>query len=300
MIVALLSFSAATGVETTGNTWTIDLDDSVPDRRLVQHFANVPTTVPHARDVETELLASIAEQWGRTNDNSTRSARLRRGLGHLQRAAESDDLTSQFADLWLGLESVNGLLIDKYGLSTSFIARTCTNCGADVKVDGSSAGITYAVVELAQHTSSEAKAAREFRKAMQHGSSAVYDKLAQLPKLVDLLRKSLALAVADLIEMPADKRSRVCRPMYPMRRSSGELTVTATLFGLAVADLLRRDVSPRIVLERVPAGDEEPARTTFGNLRARVAGHEGSWGDVRIDIRAFDDPEQVGSPPAGA
>lgn len=295
-IACLLTTAHGTGIALSGASWTIDLDDTVNDRVLVQHFDDVPTLIPTPRPADPALFARLVECWSsRRATDPTIDVQLRRAMWHLRKAAMTDDLVEEFNEIWLGLESVNHLLVRKHDLQTRFVARHCDNCGAPMEVTGSSAGIMFAMKDLAGATPEEAKIAHRLRKVLHHGLGRIYEDRQSLPDVVPLMRNALVMAFADITELPQHERSRLRRKAYVLSGSRGAVTVSTTLYDLPVQRLMESVTPPEIRLSVEPPSDSESrdqgGRRHFGPLRIGVVNHDGRWGNGEITWVGRRDPE---------
>jgi len=164
-----------------------------------------------------------------------------------------------------------------------------------MEVLGSSAGIQFAIVELAGSDSALAKQAREVRKSLHHGFGTIYDESKNLPELVPVLRNALLLALADVIGLPREYWPRLLRSMYPRPTSLGEFTAKVTLYGLPVSVLLQCTAVPEVTLQLIPPSDADPAaaedRRTFGIFRLGMKNHEGRWGNGELQWVGHGDPD---------
>jgi hypothetical protein len=216
-------------------------------------------------------------------------------MWHLRKAAMSNDFVEQFNELWLGLESTNHLLVSKHNLPTRFTARSCEKCGAPMDVVGSSAGITFAVVDLAGGTKEAAKRARNLRKSLHHGFGSIYDDRKSLPDLVPLLRDALALALADLMDVPRESWPSLRRTTYALASSRGEVTVRVTLHDIPVPKLMVATQWPELQLGVEPyatkSAAEPDANSHFGKLILKVINHDGRWTGGELTWRGRGDPE---------
>lgn len=295
----LLSVTHAAWIRLSEATWTIDLDETANDRVLVQHFVNVLTTVPLPRQIDHTLLTSFASCWSAARTDESTNRQLGRAMWHLRKATMTDDLVESFNEVWLGLETLNHLLIRKHSLATKFVARYCDKCGAPMEVLGGSAGITFAIVQLARGTKETAKESRELRKSLHHGFATIYDDKARLPNLVPLLRDALVLALADLILLPQAEWSGLRRSTYSRPSSVGEFTARVRLYDLPVPLLLTLTAAPELTLQVVPPNtddvDAAAIRTVFGNFRLGVRNHDGRWGDGQLTWIGHSDPEVFGA-----
>lgn len=296
-VANLLSLSHGAAVELADDIWCIDASEAAPERQLTQHFAGVPTVVPAPRETDQGLLAVIAEQWSQSQRNSETALSIQRALWHARTGLKNDDLVSQFNHLWLGLESLNSLLIRKYDLPTKFVARHCARCGNPMEVVGTSAGINHALVTWAGQTREGAKRIRDIRKALYHGLPRIYEDRHDLPRVVPILRRALVFALADLTEVPEEFRSVLERRPYVLPRYLGEVTVSVTLKGLELHALLATTEPPEIAIAVVPSeGSTAPAaRKHFGSLRVGVRNHKGEWANPTITWRGYTDPEKLAS-----
>ncbi|MBL0939421.1 MAG: hypothetical protein IBJ03_11025 [Gemmatimonadaceae bacterium] len=296
----VLSASHGAGVGHVTSLWAIDLDERSEDRELAQFFEDIPTLIPNPRIVSEELFGSFLK--GATEGtNSLQDSRIARAIAHARQAALTDDLVQQFSQLWLGLESINGRLIEKYSLPTKFVARHCAICNAPMEVFGSSAGITFAVVTLAGSDKKTANHARNIRRSLQHGSGHFYEERVHLPDIVPILHRALIRAIADVLEVRGDAATSLDRIMYILPEGKGEVTVAVTLHGLSVDQLKASIVPPEIKVDVVPPQSEQGVgaqrRRHWGNLIVKVENHSGSWGNVRISFAGRQDPETVPSAP---
>lgn len=291
----LLAFTHSAGIALEESTWTIDLDESVRDRSLVQHFVNVPTFVPPPRTVDEDLLARVAGRVTAAMGPTETATQLRRAMWHLRNAAAVDDLVEQFSELWLGLESINHLLVTKNQLQTKFVARMCNSCGAPMEVSGSSAGITHAIVTLAGGSRDDAKMARRLRQSLHHGLGRIYEDRSLLPRTVPLLQDALTLSIADVMEIESSLVPRLKRKTYSLSRSRGEVTARVTLYDLPVDVLVALPRVPQIDLVILPRDGAEATQGTgrphHGTYRLSVLNHDGRWGDGEITWRGRGDPE---------
>lgn len=297
----VLSASHGAGVGHLTSLWAIDLDESSNDRDLAQFFEDIPTLIPNPRMISEELFASFAT--GATEGkNSLQDSRIARAIAHVRQAALTDDLVQQFSQLWLGLESINSRLIEKYSLPTKFVARHCSNCHAPMEVFGSSAGITFAITTLAGSDKNTANHARSIRRSLQHGSGDFYEERVHLPNIVPVLHRALIRAIADVLEVRGDAAASLDRILYILPEGKGEVTVAVTLHGLSVEQLKASIVPPEIKVEVLPPqakeGADDPPRRHWGDLIVKVENHTGSWGNVRITFAGRQDPETLPSAPS--
>ena len=163
-----------------------------------------------------------------------------------------------------------------------------------MEVLGSSAGITYAIVQLAGGTNETAKQAREVRKSLHHGFVTIYQDREQLPTLVPVLRDALILGLADIIQLPRHLWRQLRRLTYPRPSSIGEFVARVTLYDLPVSRLRQSSLAPEITLQVVAPRDAQPdsvVRTTFGNFLLGVKNHDGRWGDGELKWIGHSDPE---------
>jgi hypothetical protein len=223
--------SAVSGaaIQTREDVFVLGIEPGVDTRELLQTFSNVLTGLPKTRPLNIDLLSPFIAAVDAAA--ATNAELIHRALWHLRIAAATMDLIEGFNELWMGLESLNTLLCDKYSLPTKFEARKCKRCGAPMEVFGGSAGITHAITKVANGTRAEAKLARELRKRLQHGMTDVMLMAPNLDRLAPLMRSALILAVADVIGFPQSRWAELIRQPYAIGDSHGTLTVRTTLRG---------------------------------------------------------------------
>lgn len=272
----------------------IDLDRSTNARELFQRIVGIPTTIPRSRVVDDEVLRQFGEAWNRFVTEPADRDTIMRALWHYRKAIGLVDLVEEFTELWMGLECLNRLIVKRHGLATTFVARHCDNCGAPMRVAGSSAGITYALTTLAKCSTDQAKRIREIRKQFQHGLSGAHKSVAELPALVPLMRTGIIQGAGEILSLPVELMQRLDRMKYPVHASPGEITVKTTLHHLPVDELLTATTVPTVVVQSYfdPAPQFPEHKFPGVNFRLGIVNYSGSWGPITFTAIGHDDPEQ--------
>lgn len=142
-VMSSLSFASATG---SGPLEPLAIFNDVPGGCHVRQFLELPLGPSVARVLEsarTEWILSAVDQLP-----PARRDRIFTAMSWYRKAALEPQPIDAFTAGWLGLETLNALLAEHYGVRNERTVRTCQACGASVVTSPTSAGIRELLIEV--------------------------------------------------------------------------------------------------------------------------------------------------------
>lgn len=262
-----------------------DVDPSNPDREMAQILKDVPRLARPRRRIRPNAIVALLESINQSR-GTIDTWRIGRALHHLRKAVLEPDVLDQFEDLWAGLELLNPLLKKAYDLPTGYPGTPCGACGAPIKVPGGSQGIKHAVVTLAGETRQLWSELRNVRQEIAHGAGDVSQRAERLEYFNSVLRRALALALCELLQIQDELRESFSR--VPLRLSSEvEFVVTAELVGYSVDALIASEQLPHFEItdlkSTLTSGSAGPAsRTEHSSLTLQIRDFTGEYRAVQV------------------
>lgn len=285
-VVSVISFSLSAAANTCVLERIIDSTPEAPERELVQYIPLAQSRIRPSRKLRLKALDTLWEHLDKLSPEY--KPRVLRAIRWYRKSLLEEDVLDQFVNLWTGLEVINHLVKKKHGLPEKGI-RKCPNCGKDVDVPQTSAGIKYLVPEESWSDASET------RKALLHGFGDLQNLLGKVGLLNPVLRSALLKGILDLMEIPGEKQTQLIRePLRNVRRPS--IKACASIHNLVLKDVISGKLDPRleIVSSDIDAWlDEEGKKQERGVIRVKLLGHEGTWSPRVIEVIAEKDPEDA-------
>lgn len=203
-----------------------------------------------------------------------RRDRVYTAISWYRKAALERQPIDAFTASWLGLETLNGLLAQRYGVTNERVERTCPSCGVAVLTAPTSAGIRELLIELGG-TALWDKARRR-RVALLHATQPLAEVHDDLRALAQQITHALRQGVLKLSGL--DEAGRSPTPMPVPRRHQ-----------------MRADVFlPEYSVTQVPRGPRHPRLRlhTLGTATRRVeSGRTLETADTQWELVDFSGPQ---------
>jgi hypothetical protein len=104
----------------------------------VIQYHDLPIAPIARRGLTKERVQTLVSKMNEIADEDR--MRLTLGINWYGKAVRSTNLFDAFTSAWTGLETINPLLKNRYGLPRDKVTRKCPNCDADVVVSPTSSG----------------------------------------------------------------------------------------------------------------------------------------------------------------
>lgn len=245
--------------------------------------------------------------------------RIDRALHYLRQSALETDAVDKFEDLWVGLESINPLIREKFAVGTSY-RPTCKHCGdqlacakcaTQVESPDNASGIDHIVENLLSLPTSDAKLLRAKRIQIAHSTKSFRELFVNLASATEIARRALIAGIHNLLQLPAEMLPVLGRePLSLVGNAS--ITVVATLVDLPLSQLESADHYPQLKLEALelvlptdpnadpnlphpPTPDTDPLNVLAVQVVVSPVNFAGEVKNARAYARFASDPEQTNS-----
>lgn len=295
------------------------------DRPALLPVRNSPSVRRPRRDFDEPRFREFIRRLGsyRQADGS-KGRRVMRALHCLRKSMLEADVVDSFEDLWRGLEAMNPLIREKFGLATTeaLICPRCKRvvaceCGERQTRAADWLGIAHSIEKLAGHPAATARLLRNRRIDIVHARADVMDSIAGLDQLVIIARRSLLAGIAEELGIPQELRNDYLRDLLPIDEQP-EFLVEGQLNESDVAELDSTKQLPRLrllaleVLSTPPIGSNSIEGVRAIQLVVEMLNYAGRWTASRVYPRLPSGPEAAdaapdilvkvidGSPPVGS
>lgn len=198
-ILSLFSFLTSTSFPDILPVKCYDVTPSKKTGKFVQYNYGVPMDTVSARRINIDTLkTSIAKINALSEDYNNR---IYRAMHWYKLAVQSRDYLDKFTSLWIGLETINPLLRDHFGLVVEY--SKCTKCGHETNPTLN--GIKHLFKESLSDTKPWKKI-RDIRAGTMHGFRNFKDIMQELRTLVPILEKALDKGLCIIIGIPKQSR----------------------------------------------------------------------------------------------
>jgi hypothetical protein len=238
-LASMLAIAHSTAIDKPHVIFGIDVDSAKTDRQFGQVIYNLSSAWLHRRTFDRDTFAPIWGAFARSTDLTLQGAVIS-AMYHLRRSFNSATLIEEFIELYSGLESLNSLLQQKYGLHTTE-TRSC-KCGAPIRTLVAT-GIRHAIIGIAGRSIDDWKNIRRARVDIVHRHGSLPNATTGLYDDVLVARQALQGAIRDLLGLPAAADST----HIPVQEPSAVL-VLATLKAVSAQEILETGPIPHFEL----------------------------------------------------
>lgn len=194
-------------------------------------------------------------------------ARVLRAVDWYRKALAETNVFDRFAALWIGLESINPVLIKRRSLPTTQTIRRCPKCGEPVVTMDTIAGISDL---LERHFGAdERKTVRRFRQEFMHSTQPLDEILGDADSSAKTAREALRTGLLELLD--ASKEEATVLSSTPMRLPErNRVRYDYRMQPLRIVTIPPGQATPRIEVRRFTG---ERTQEPDGRTRERIV-HE--------------------------
>jgi len=207
-VVEIMSFASAAAFRPPAFVLALDATPGKRDRHLVQRLVYQSSAGPRRMFRKSEF----SEIWSGfdASDIAIRE-RIARAISWCRKASIEDNLLDRFVNIWSGLEAINQPLKDKHKLPREKPIRRCRNCGENVVMAATDAGIEYAITDLASADKTVFHDALKARVGLIHGHMPLPKLMAIAGRVLPDLQKALVSGIMHLVGVEPSKASGALR-----------------------------------------------------------------------------------------
>jgi hypothetical protein len=278
-LVSLLSLSHQTWASPVRFVSGVDTTTGLRDREFIQHFS-LPVNMMPSRKYRNEALSPIWDGLMSLKDESM--PRLMRTIRWCRKAMLETDVLDQFMNLWTGLEVLNGLVKDKYGLPKDKPIRVCPKCKAPVVTEPTLAGIEHLFLHMLKSSSKTWSSVRDTRVGLIHGHKDLSRITKKAQELIPDMQRALLLGIFDILDIPEEIQKGLMREPL-MESEPPTVKVRALLHQLPYEELANRGADPHLVITSMNGTtnvQQGGRRSEVVNMGLRMEGYQGKWTPV--------------------
>lgn len=187
-----------------------DINEEVEKRAFRQYFYDTSIPVIGA-DLNYETLFDSTKklyQYAQNNIDIKGNHRISRAMKWFKKGLTSVDVLDQFIFFWHGLESLNPVLANYYGVNNSIkkeIDKKCPHCGKKIiiSVDGGIESL-YEDLEIDEQQRKEIK---DIRNGISHGFEDLYSLTSKAQQVIPLLAQILYQGIYKILNLPCNIRT---------------------------------------------------------------------------------------------
>ena len=291
-LVSLLSLSHQTWATPVRFISGIDATMGLRDREFVQHFSLTVNMMP-SRKYRNEALSPIWDKLMKLQNDSM--VRLMRTIRWYRKAMLETDTLDQFMNLWTGLEALNGLIKDKYGLPKDKPIRVCPKCKTPMAMEPTLAGIEYLFLNMLKSSSKTWSSVRVTRIGLIHGYKDLSKILEKAQELIPDMQRALLLGIFDVLDISGEVQKGLMREPL-MEFMPPTMKVKALLHQLPYEKLANGSANPHLVLGIISDTtkvEQDGLRTETRNIGLRMEGYQGTWAPIISEVYGKRLPEDL-------
>lgn len=195
------SFSSAATISPLKVHLVYDITPGIRDREFVQFIYNLELPSMAKRTLPIEKYRWLIENLQIHKDMK----RLGRAMRWYRKASLESDRLERFLNLWLGLESLNQPLVDKYNVQP--ITAKCPKCEYE-KTIPTSVGIRYLMTQHIENGEALYKSSIKIRRGLVHGFDDLDVLTNEADSLTPDLEKALVKGLLLLLEVPSEEHDQ--------------------------------------------------------------------------------------------
>ena len=262
-VLSSLSFVAATGA---GPLEPLAIFSEALEGCRLRQFIELPLGPGASRVIPAgrlqQVLPAIDELVGDPRE------RAYTAMSWYRKAALERQPIDAFTAAWLGLETLNALLAQHYGVANEETVRECPKCGEPVITAATSAGIRELLTRFGGRELWQR--ARRRRVALLHAVRPLAEVHEELPQLARTFANALRRAVLLILDIPEDKLADFEATPMPIPRRH-RVRIDVLLPNYRIADVPRGPRYPSMRLHAMPTA----TRSTDG--KQTVENVETQW-----------------------
>ncbi len=195
-ILSVLSFVSGVGLPPAKVWLAYDVSPQKEGRDFIQFF-DPPHSQVSKGLVDLGAFSDVLQALG-SLDVEDRATRLAKALRWYRLAARELDPLDRFSYYWLGLESLNPLLMEEVGGTRS--TQTCPNCGHKWDLPDSG-GVKALCIRDFEDGEELFRRLRHFRVSLQHGFGDIEEMYGEAEERAGQVRDILASAMLTLLHL---------------------------------------------------------------------------------------------------
>lgn len=237
-ILSLFSFLTNASLPELLIVKAYDITPKKKTGEFVQYDYDIPLETRSARVVDKAELKRCTTSISKLSESDNNA--VLRAMHWYRLALQSKDVLERFTSLWIGLETINSILRDHYGLEMEY--AKCAKCGHE------STPILNGVKRLLSAVSGETRIWRRVRKLRAgtiHGFRALMEITPESKKLVPLLETALGNGLNLILGL---KQSSVNEPLDLGHHHPAYYSTTAIIEGQDL-QLLDIEITPTFNFE---------------------------------------------------
>lgn len=250
-ILSLFAFLRRVSLPETLPVKCYDVTSGRQEGLFIQYDYDVPMDKVSVRRIDRKDLRTSFRSISKLEEDNRN--RVFRAFHWYSLALRSRDVFDIFTSLWIGLETINPLVRDYYGLAVEH--SQCTNCGHKT------APTLNGIRKLLRESSGEGNIwarARKLRVGTMHGFRAFWKLIPEARKLVPILRDALDRRLRTILKIGYPSS---LNPLDMAHPRPAYCRTTAIIQG-PILSVVDRDVVPGIDL-RIASMGKEAGRQGF-------------------------------------
>lgn len=233
----------------------IDLAAHDGPRMLIQCVHAVDRPLFRTPQFDTALMTEFFEHWKAIADPST-NQQLDRAMFHLQASYESDDALTQFLELWVGIASLNRLLVGGFKIAPIPVncqkcgkpTLLCTSCGEQHRQEHRENAVVRGIIlDHMQRSRDDWNRVNDMRQRITHGGGPPSQDEAL--SAAGILREALARAITIALGLPSAWGEVLALPRARIR-GDDDLWILARLDELPLAEVEASESIPEFRIAR--------------------------------------------------